>query len=133
MTEEPNPIGRPTIMTPETIDKLEQAFMMGCSDLEACLFADIGKTTLYNYQNENTDFVERKEKLKENPILLARTSVIKDMQNSGELALKFLERKKKDEFSMKQDLNIGGQLGNPLHMILESLDGQSADLPSDKE
>lgn len=37
------------------------------------------------------------------------------------------------DWSDKQDVNIGGQQGNPLHLILESLDGQSADLPSDKE
>lgn len=88
-------------MTPEKISKLEEAFMLGCSDLEACLFADIGKTTLYNYQNENPDFTERKEKLKENPILLARRSVVNSMTEDGDLALKFLERKRKDEFGTK--------------------------------
>lgn len=109
-----NEVGRPTIMTPETIAKLEEAFMMGCGDLEACLFADISKTTLYNYQQDNPEFVERKEKLKENPILLARGSVVRKLNEDPDLALKFLERKKKDEFSLKSDLNIGGQKDNPV-------------------
>ncbi len=96
-------MGRPSIMTPEIINKLEQAFMLGCSDLEACLFADIGKSTLYNYQDANPDFLERKEKLKENPILVARTSVISGLNNDPDLALRFLERRKKDEFSTKTE------------------------------
>lgn len=103
-------IGRPTVMTPETISKLEEAFMLGCSDLEACLVANIGKTTLYNYQNENPEFVERKEKLKENPVLLARRSVVSSMTDNGDLALKFLERKKKDEFGTKSTTVLEGEV-----------------------
>ena len=95
------PGGRPAIVTPQTIQKLEQAFALGCSDTEACFYSNIGKSTLYNYQNDNPDFLERKELLKEKPVLLARKSVIKFMQNDGNLALKYLERKKKDEFSTK--------------------------------
>ncbi len=101
-------MGRATIMTPEIIAKLEHAFLLGCTDLEACFYANIGKTTLYNYQEENPDFVERKELLKNNPIFIARTSVVREMETSGDLALKYLERKLKNEFSTKteQDINL---------------------------
>lgn len=99
-------MARPTIMTPETISKLEHAFLLGCGDLEACLYADIGKSTLYNYQNENPEFVERKERLKENPILLARTSVVNGLKENPDLALKFLERKNKAEFGIKQSVDV---------------------------
>ena len=95
-------IGRPTVVTPEILNKLEQAFLMGCSDLEACFIAGIGKTALYDYQKANPDFTERKEEMKQKPIILARTSVINAMKNDGDLALKFLERKRKDEFGVKQ-------------------------------
>ena len=60
-----NKRGRPTIITPEIIAKLEQAFSLGCSDLEACIYADIGKTALYDYQEKNPEFTERKEALKQ--------------------------------------------------------------------
>lgn len=68
MTKKKNPedlvgAGRPTIMTPDIVNKLEQAFSMGCSDLEACLYAGISKQTLYNYQAKNPEFVDRKEKI----------------------------------------------------------------------
>jgi len=56
--------GRPTVMTKEVIQKLEDAFVWGCTDLEACSYADIAPSTLYLYQSENEAFSERKEMLK---------------------------------------------------------------------
>jgi hypothetical protein len=113
-----HPGGRPTVMTPEVVKKLEEAFLLGCTDLEACFYADISKQTLYNYQEANPEFVGRKEELKANPIFLARKTVVKEIQEKGELALKFLERKKKDEFSTSSDLNLGGQDGNPVNLTV---------------
>ena len=52
--------GRKTVVTQEVLRKLEEAFAMDCTDLEACLFADISKTTLYKYQVEHPLFAERK-------------------------------------------------------------------------
>lgn len=98
--------GRPTKMTPETVKKLEEAFLMGCSDLEACLFAAISKQTLYTYQDKNPSFIDRKKILKENPVMIARQSVIRDMKEDGNLALKYLERKKKNEFSVKSEMAL---------------------------
>lgn len=97
-------IGRKTIMTPETIDKLCQAFSMGCTDLEACLYADIGKTTLYDYQNAHPEFAERKEVLKQKLILKARTVIADALNRKDENTAKwYLERKRKDEFSTRQE------------------------------
>lgn len=78
------PAGRPTVVTPEILIKLEEAFALGCSDLEACFFADIGKTTLYNYQNANPEFVERKEELKKRPVLKARRRMMALMDSEDE-------------------------------------------------
>lgn len=102
-------MARPTVMTDEVVQKLEEAFLLGCSDLEACFYADIAKQTLYNYQDANPEFVDRKEQLKANPIFIARKTVVKEISEKGELALKFLERKVKKEFGLSSDLNIGGQ------------------------
>lgn len=103
--------GRPTDMTPETISKLEEAWSMGCTDLEACLHADIGKTTLYNYQNKHPEFVERKEILKQRLILSSRIVIANAIKNKDENTAKwYLERKRKDEFSPKieNDVNAKG-------------------------
>lgn len=98
-------VGRPTVMTPEVVSKLEQAWAMGCSDIEACLFADISKQTLYDYQNKNPEFVDRKERLKESLVLKARTVIASALNQDDENTAKwYLERKKKAEFSTRQEL-----------------------------
>lgn len=100
--------GKPTVMTQETLTKLEYAFSIGATDREACLFAEINPDTLYEYQKKNPKFAEKKEALKEKPIFQARQAVIKQFQaGDGELALKYLSKKKRDEFGDKMDLGIG--------------------------
>jgi len=114
---------RPTVMTPEVIQKLEEAFAWGCSDREACLWADIAEKTLYLYQEKNPEFIHRKEALKETPILLARKSVANGIKRNPDLALKLLERKKKDEYSLRQELTAkdGEQLiPKPIMDLTES-------------
>jgi hypothetical protein len=94
--------GRPTVMTPDVVSKLEQAFSMGCSDLEACLFANISKQTLYDYQAKNPEFADRKAMLKETLILKARSVIATSLNNKDENTAKwYLERKAKNEFSTK--------------------------------
>ena len=97
-------IGRPKTIKKETLQKLEEVFALGGSDKEACFYAGISPSTLYNYQTENLDFLERKELLKESPILLARRTVISEMKKNPHIALKYLERRKRDEFSLKFEI-----------------------------
>lgn len=107
--------GHPTVMTPETIAKLEQAFSLGCTDMEACFFANIGKSALYNYQKEHPEFVERKEALKEKMIFAARTVIANSLaDNDKDTAKWLLERKRKQEFSTRIE-NTGAD-GEPLQM-----------------
>lgn len=101
-------VGRPTSMTPETIDKLEEVFALGGTDEEACFYAGIGKTTLYNYQLEYPEFVERKDSLKETPILKARRTIINAL-DTPDYAFRFLERKRKKEFGANLDLTTDHQ------------------------
>lgn len=86
--------GRPTVMTPEVIQKLEDAFSWGCTDLEACCNANISKSTLYNYCDDNPLFMERKEILKNNTSLKAK-KVINSALNDDDVstAHKVLDRK----------------------------------------
>lgn len=100
--------GRPTVLTPDVIDKLEMCFANGGNDKQACLFAGIHPATLYNYQNENPEFIERKEMLKESVSLHAINNVarkIKDKKTPDlELSKWWLERRSKSEFSLRQEL-----------------------------
>jgi len=108
--------GRPTIMTPETIDKLEYAFSLGCDDLTACFHANIGKSTLYNYQNAHPSFVERKEALKNSPLFLAK-KVQYDALVEGDktVAIKLIERRE----GIKKV--IAGDAENPVHITSRNL------------
>jgi len=88
------PGGRPTKMTPETLAKLEQAFLMGCTDQEACLFAGIIPSTLYRYQEANPEYCERKDTLKQNPYMKARGVLIDALDaNDVNTAHKIIDRK----------------------------------------
>lgn len=96
------PGGRPTKMTPETLGKLEEIFAIGGSDIEACFFANISPDTLYEYQKSNPKYTERKEALKEQPILKARQTIVKALAEP-ENAKWYLERKKKKEFAQRTE------------------------------
>jgi len=87
------PMGRPTVVTPEVLEKLKEAFLLGCTDGEACLFADISVPTLYNYQASNPGFLELKEQWKENPFILARQTINKGLRTDHDHALRYMERK----------------------------------------
>ena len=99
-------VGRPTVMTEETLRKLEHAFINGLSDREACLYADIGTTTLYEYCNDNPDFSERKEMLKEQVKMKAKFNISEAINNNdADMSKWYLERKARDEFSTKQEIS----------------------------
>ena len=99
-------IGRPTVMTPETIARLEDGFLKGMTDKEACLYADIAMATLYNYGEKFPDFLERKEMLKENVKLHARINIAENIIEKKDKLLSqwFMERKVKDEFSLRNEI-----------------------------
>jgi hypothetical protein len=119
--EKKSNVGRPTVMTEETLEKLKQAFLWGCTDNEACLYAEIDPKTLYNYQNEHDDYSSKKEMWKQHPILKARAVVVKAMESGDKEASKwYLERKKKTEFSTRVEST--GVDGKAIHHIVEKLD-----------
>lgn len=95
--------GRPQKITNQILGKLKEAFLWGCTDLEACFYADIHPDTLYEYQKKNPEYSEQKKCFKSNPILLARKVVVNALEGNPMLALRFLERRKRDEFSLKYE------------------------------
>jgi hypothetical protein len=100
--------GRPTVMTDEVIRLLESAFIAGCTDLEACCYADISKTALYEYCQKNDTFAERKETLKNKPLMQSRFIVQKAL-DGGDLntANRVIDRKEGQK--IKQDITSGGK------------------------
>ena len=111
-----NPVGRPTIMTDEVVHKLEAAFLLGCTDEEACLAADISKQTLYNYQDKNPEFIDRKEALKSNPVYKARKVILSALDEGDVLtANKVIERKE----GTKSKHEVTGANGKDLNWTIK--------------
>lgn len=93
------------------IRKLETAWGLGCSDAEAAFYADISKASLSEFITRTPKIAERKALLKEKPILSARSTLHTSIKNgNAELAFKYLERKKSEEFGPKQKVELSGGL-----------------------
>ena len=114
-----NFVGRPPIINDEVMKKLEQCFSLGSSDLEACIFADISPATLYNYQKEHPEFLERKQLLKEKPILKARNTIVKSLDDP-KIALEYLKAKCKSEFGQRMEITgtDGANFSPPIINVL---------------
>ena len=124
--------GRHTVMTELTIKKLEEVFAIGGTDEEACMYADISHQTLYTYQEKYPEFVERKEALKERPILKARQTIVNALSNPHD-AQWFLSRKRKKEFGDNVDVTSGGEVITPIYAGLSRHISGSKDIQPLKE
>lgn len=93
---------------------------VGCTLHEACLHAVTPYTTVIDYVNKDDEVRNKIERMQNVPILKARESLLGGIETSPELALKFLERKKKDEFSLRNETDItsnGQALGAVINII----------------
>ena len=113
-------VGRPTVMTDETIHKLEEAFSWDCSDLEACFYANIGKSTFYNYVKAHPEFQDRIDELRKSPLIRARRTIINSLDDV-KTAEWYMEKKNAKEFSGIEKHEISGSNGNPI--LLNILEG----------
>lgn len=119
-------IGRPTVVTEEVLQKLEEAFLNGASDRQATFLANIAEGTLYNYIKDNPEFGIRKELLKQQTAYRAK-QVIKraiEEKEDKETAKWYLERKDK-EFKQKTDITSNDETLNPL--LVKFLDNGTDD------
>ena len=91
------------------LSKLEKVWALDGTDEEASYFANISTASLSRYLKANPEYKEFRNRLKEKPVLAARQSVVKHMTRDGGLALKYLERKKKKEFSTRQEVDDLGK------------------------
>ena len=93
--------------------KLMQAWSVGASDQEASAHAEISDSSLCQFLKSHPEISKHKEQLKEKPVLNARVTLAKAIQNGdGSLAIKYLERVRKIEFStlQKVETNFNGKI-----------------------
>jgi len=94
-------VGRDRAVDVAVVLLLIEATSWGCTDTEARVHADISQTAFDNFCKLNPLFKSYLAEKRQHPTVIARNSVTMGMKNSGELALKYLERKLPDEFSLK--------------------------------
>ena len=85
---------RPKFKYALTVSKLEQAFSIGCTVSEACLYAEIGRNSYYRWTKNNKILKDRFEALKEKPILQARQTIVSNLKDNVDVARWYLEKKK---------------------------------------
>lgn len=104
--------GRPTVMTPMVIAKLETAFSLDSTVTEAIFYAGISKDAYYDFINANPEYTERFEALRNRLVLKARETIAREIGKSYANSMDYLTRKRKNEFSTRQELT--GAEGTPL-------------------
>lgn len=93
-------VGRPTIFTPETLEKLRTTAQMDCTFAEMAYFANMSEDALYAEFRRNPDFKKEIDRLRAYPKLLARQNLMKAMKEGDMLTVRwYLEKKGGDEFN----------------------------------
>lgn len=100
----PKGAGRPTVMTPRVLAKLEECFSKGYNEFEAYNTARISKDAFYDYKNKHPEFTEKIAWLRNNPNIKAK-EIVNDKLNEGDIntAKWQLERRAKDEYSTRNE------------------------------
>ena len=93
-------LGRPTLKTEEINRKIEECAALGASIEEIAMYCGIWRSTLYRWMEEDTNLKDRIKELQERPILKARQTIVKSLDNPED-ARWYLERKKKSEFAAR--------------------------------
>lgn len=115
-------VGRPTVFTPEVIGKLEYAAALDSSVEEMAFYAGINKDTLYSKLQDDQEFSQRIQSLRNRPIMKARETAVTKLAESYSNAMDYLKRKKRLEFGDNVDLTSQGEkLPQPLLNINEIL------------
>jgi hypothetical protein len=96
--------GRPRVVTPVVIGKLESIFALDGTVKEACYYAGISADAYYDFLKENPEYSDRFEALRNRPVLLARQTVVKKLSENYSNAMDYLSRKAKKEFSTRTEL-----------------------------
>ena len=107
--------GRPkSELTEDQLSKLKNAFLMDCSIGEACLYAEITYYAYNTHVKAHPEFAKEVSLWRNNPYLRARSSIMRGIESDPKLALAYMERKKRDEFSLKSETTFTNPDGTPI-------------------
>lgn len=120
------PAGRPNEVTtkkgefaPPILHKLEDAFLMGFTNIQACHWANISQETFYSVVKQHPEYSERFETLRNSPKLKAIKNITDSIKEGDVDNSKwYLERKAKEEFAPRTE--VTGPEGVPLGYVYTS-------------
>ena len=103
--------GRPTVMTESTIAVLKKAFAIGANNVEACASACIAESKFYDYVRANPQFSEAIAWIKQELPLRAKQELSTHIKAGDKQVVQwYLERKRKDEFSLKTEVETNQKI-----------------------
>lgn len=102
--------GRQTKRTPEIQLELIDALEIGMLDVDACTLAGVSRDFFYDWIKDDAEFDDAVKKAR----LCAKRRALKTIKTAGlsywQAAAWFLERRYKDEFAQRQNVNHDGNL-----------------------
>lgn len=102
----------------KVLSDLKYAFSSDYTDEEACRYARISKDSYYRWRNESDDFCHEMDVAKDFVFKMAKDLLKNKVAEGDHDAAKWLlERRKKREYSLRQELTGGD--GTPLVMKWE--------------
>lgn len=107
------------VMTDEVVQKLDEAFLYGLSDRQACLYAGINYSTFTEWIKRNPDYCTKKETLKENPKLRAKINIAKSISEGNLFDSKWYLEKTDKEFTNKQEIDLGNKDDKPFEVNIK--------------
>jgi hypothetical protein len=114
----------PKVRKVKTVDpiklSLSYAFSMNCNITEACKIAGISSSAFWKRYPRGHPFHDRIAQLRGTPSINAKIALDKALKRAAkngteniDLALKYLERVNRDEFSLRSE-HVGGEATRPL-------------------
>lgn len=88
------------------LENLISVYKMGGTNEEACAYAGISVDQYKYFKEIHPEFSAIKDQCKQLPTLRARKTVVNSLDSDKDMAFKYLERKKPNEFSNKPDMTI---------------------------
>lgn len=106
-----NPVGRPTVFTPEVIQKLDYAWSNNFTDRQAARYAGISPSAIVGKCKDDPSFCEHRQLIKEELSIRAKINIGKDIRDGdSNRSAWYLERAEKETYSTKVENKVTGNM-----------------------
>lgn len=103
--------GRPTVLTTEIFAKLEEAFAVDGSIVEASIYAGISHDVVYDYIKKNPEYSERIKQLRGLTGLKAKININKSIKEGNALDSKWHLERRDHDYKPKSKIDQSVEIG----------------------